>query len=711
MKHSIWFRVPALAAPATAAAAALVLAAGALAGTFASTGSMSQARSGGTATLLGNGKVLVAGGFGPISGGYYSSLDSAELYDPGSGAFTATGSMTTHRDGDTATLLPSGKVLVAGGEWMPFPTASAELYDPATGTFTATGSMSVTRVQATATLLPSGKVLIAGGWTGLTYTPLATAELYDPGTGTFSPTGSMSHARYGHTATLLADGKVLVTGSANYCCSDFGAPKSAELYDPATGTFSPGGDMFVPRSGHSATLLGDGRVLIEAGDNGGSPPFTAELYDPVTKTFSATGSPLVTGGGATATTLSDGSVLFTGGQGIVSGSYTRLRATEVYIPSFGLFFPLDDMTVARSGHTAARLGDGRVLIAAGYDSSYLASAELFTQPVHSESTAPAITTPGQLTVEATGPDGGKAAFVATASDPDDAARTPSCAPASGSVFPLGTTSVTCVSSDMHWNFAKAAFEVAVVDTTPPDLTVPDDYTVEATSADGAALYPPVSAYDLVDGYQVSIDCTPAIGSMVPLGTTLVSCDASDLHGNTSARATFHVTVVDTTPPSLYADLLDADATSPSGGRVPYRVQAYDAVDAAPRIVCSPPSGSFFPIGDTTIDCSATDFSGNTAEATFTVHVRGAVEQIRNLMDVVSNLGPPATQQLKDALNRQLQAALAAAIRGDRAAACGAMTSFVGIVRLKVGPGGGLSPAQQRQLLEAATRIENVLPCS
>src|SRR5207253_189440 len=175
---------------------------------FVITGSLATARYFHTATLLPNGKVLVAGGDGDGP-----SQESAELYDPASGTWTASGSLGAARDAPAATLLPNGKVVVAGVFNGIFDTgfnlASAELYDPASGTWTATGSLGAARSDHTATLLPNGKVLAAGGF-GAGY--LSSAELYDPASGTWSATGSFTTGRNEHRATLLPNGKVLVAG-------------------------------------------------------------------------------------------------------------------------------------------------------------------------------------------------------------------------------------------------------------------------------------------------------------------------------------------------------------------------------------------------------------------------------------------------------------------------------------------------------------------
>ena len=212
------------------------------AGTFTAGGNMITPRFLHTATLLLDGRVLVAGGDSSYLPGQ-TAESSAELYDPTNGAFSPAGNMATPRDGHTATLLPNGKVLIAGGgpriNGAGYSLASAELYDPTTGTFARTGDMNVERTLHTATLLNDGKVLIAGGLRRVVgsslsdITFLASAELYDPLTATFSATGSMNDA-LADTATLLANGKVLITRG-----NPDGPPpylSSAELYDPSTGT-------------------------------------------------------------------------------------------------------------------------------------------------------------------------------------------------------------------------------------------------------------------------------------------------------------------------------------------------------------------------------------------------------------------------------------------------------------------------------------------
>jgi galactose oxidase-like protein len=235
-----------------------------VAGMWSPTGSLSTARSGHTATLLPNGKVLVTGGLEGGPGGLYYSVAASELYDPAAGTWSPTGSLSTARSGHTATLLPNGNVLVAGGDFVSSPNpfyviAASELYDPAAGTWSPTGSLSTARSGHTATLLPNGTVLVAGGsGTG----PIAASELYDPTAGTWSPTGSLSTARSsGYTATLLPNGKVLVAGG----WGGTGPIAASELYDPAAGTWSPTGSLSAARDFHTATLLPSGVVLVAAG--------------------------------------------------------------------------------------------------------------------------------------------------------------------------------------------------------------------------------------------------------------------------------------------------------------------------------------------------------------------------------------------------------------------------------------------------------------
>ena len=242
---------------------------------------MGTARRNHTATLLLNGKVLVAGGFNRNTA---SVVGTAELYDPATGTWTPTGSLATARDYHTATLLLNGKVLVAGGApdaagYSSF--SSAEVYDPAAGTWATIGPMSSARQAHTATLLPDGRVLVAGGGDAGYF--ISGAEIYNPAAGDWTPTGSLVSARGIHTANLLPDGKVLAAGG-NY--NSFSAPtivasSSSELYDPATGTWTASGFLNAARSTHVATLLPNGKVLVAAGYyvNNNVQLFSAELYN------------------------------------------------------------------------------------------------------------------------------------------------------------------------------------------------------------------------------------------------------------------------------------------------------------------------------------------------------------------------------------------------------------------------------------------------
>jgi len=336
-------------------------------GTWASTGAMSTAREYSTATLLANGQVLVTGGYNYRYS--YTYLATAEVYDPATGTWSATGSMASTRYQHTATLLPNGKVLVTGGYSSSGLLATAEVYDPATGTWSATGSMAAGRYQHTAVLLPNGKVLVVGGYRSSG--ALATAEVYDPATGTWSATGSMASARYYHAAVLLPNGKVLVVGG--YRSSSTLA--TAEVYDPATGTWSATGSLASARYLHTATLLSNGKVLVTGGYRSSSALATAEVYDPATGTWSATGTMNSPRSSQSATLLANGTVLVAGGASYYSGQTTA----EVYDPSTSTWSIAVTMTVPRSLHTATLLSNGDVLIAGGYSywNGSLTAAELF----------------------------------------------------------------------------------------------------------------------------------------------------------------------------------------------------------------------------------------------------------------------------------------------------------------------------------------------
>jgi hypothetical protein len=301
---------------------------------------------------------------------------SAELYDPVNGTFAPTGSMTTPRDGHTATLLPDGKVLIAGGgpriNGGGYSLSSAELYDPAAGAFTATGSMAVERTLHTATLLNNGKVLIVGGLRRVPGSPPSeysfpvSAELYDPATGSFTRTGDTNGA-FIDSATLLADGRVLITRRD----PDNDRVTHAEIYDPATGLFTITGDANTGHTGPSTSLLLNGQVLVAGGDigDGDGASVSAELYDPATGAFAPT-SNLTNGRDQNGIALlPDGTVLFAGGHCLCvpapNGGHDNLASAEIYNPSTGAFNATGSMITGRDLLKATLLSNGQVLITGG----------------------------------------------------------------------------------------------------------------------------------------------------------------------------------------------------------------------------------------------------------------------------------------------------------------------------------------------------------
>ena len=315
------------------------------------TGSLQQARRGAGAVLLADGRVLLAGGVGSAQ-----LLSSAEIFDPGTGRWTPTGSMTTPRLGGTLTLLPSGDVLAAGGTSPSgqqgtgggqtiSPTSSAEIYHAATDTWTLTGSMTAARFEASGTLLSDGRVLIAGGFGGpgapggaggIQYNPLTSTEGYDPAVGAFSATGQMINARADHVAARLADGTVLVTGGLGGSTGGVSVA-TAERFDPTTGRWREVSPMIRARTGASAALLGNGRVLVAGGESVEqgvrNSLDSAELFDANTSTWLPAGIMSCPRSGLGAVTLSDGSVLEVAGDGAFPGQPPVAQScVERYVP-------------------------------------------------------------------------------------------------------------------------------------------------------------------------------------------------------------------------------------------------------------------------------------------------------------------------------------------------------------------------------------------
>jgi Kelch motif len=331
-------------------------------GTIVATGNTVERRFSHTATLLPSGKVLIAGGM--AQNGVFNP--TAEIYDPSTQHFTSAGRMISQRAfGSTAALLPNGKVLIAGGSSAQCGTAcylrTAEIYDPVSGKFTATGDMTQARAVIVSAVLRNGDLLVVGGSEPPDSAPFATAELYHPDSGSFSPTGRMQASRDVLAAATLRSGKVLVIGRTSGR-GDVIHQATAEIYDPATGKFSATGKMKVPRTKLGAALMEDGRVLVAGGQTGGAfgeKLSTTEIYDPATGTFSP--GPEMS---FKRFKLPHAVVALPNGRILVAGGAER---PEVFDPATRKFLRAGGATLdGYSFSSATLLANGEVLIVGGY---------------------------------------------------------------------------------------------------------------------------------------------------------------------------------------------------------------------------------------------------------------------------------------------------------------------------------------------------------
>jgi hypothetical protein len=346
-------------------------------GTWSQTENMIIPRSKHTATLLPDGTVLVAGGL-TGSLGNTTTTSSAEVYNPVTGKWSVTSSMIVARSRFTATLLQNGKVLVAGGSNNGIATAIAELYDFKTGLWMQTGNMKVPRFFHTATLLMDGRVLATGGLSagdGNDNFVEKTAEIYNPNTETWTLIDNMSNARYGHTSTVLQNGTVLVVGGAGPR-GDLVYTVRAEIFDPHSGLWKNADSLITPRGFHTAILLNSGNMLVAGGltlpANSPNRTITTELFRTSSSKWISTTSMAVahSAGAYGGALLPDGRFFIAGG---------RTDTAEVYSPNTGTWELLSNMAVSRSFHTVTLLTNGTILVSGGENANgFIGTTEIYS---------------------------------------------------------------------------------------------------------------------------------------------------------------------------------------------------------------------------------------------------------------------------------------------------------------------------------------------
>ena len=574
---------------------------------------MNQYRKAHTATLLQDGKVLVAGGQGTLT-------PRAEVYDPATRGWLQTGALSEELSEHTATLLLDGRVLVAGGATSSGASARTELYDPATGLWSQAGSLLQARYRHAAALLPDGKVLIVGG--EVPNASDAHCEVYDPVTQTSSEVGPLNQGRHYPTATRLLNGKVLIVG---------GLRTSSEVYDPASRAFyltRPNLDL---RYLQTATLLPNGKVLVAGGDVDGN-SLGNELYDPDTNTWSEAGLLTVPRYQAAAALLPNGTVIITGGGASTSEVYDP--ATHSWIPGARLFYE-------RSQHTATSLNSGQVLVSGG-DIGHRIVELFIPRPLQTFfESGPAIPSNQAL-----------ATFTFRANEPgasfacslDGAAFSPCASPWTTPSLTEGLHTVRVQARDAAGNMeTPPASTFWVTDLTPPEtrlLTGPPPASTRVTTATWT-----FDSNDAGAGFECSLDgaafspCTSPVSHLaLEDGPHTFQLRARDAAGNVDATPETRSWTVDTTRPTT-----GFGSTPPSRSNQVTATFAFSANESGPGFVCSLDEAAFNP-------CTSPWTTPSLTEGAHTLRIQardaaGNVETPPASYSWVIDLTPPETQLL------------------------------------------------------------------
>ena len=579
--------------------------------------------------VIGTAPALGASMFAPVLGSPFSTGQQ-----PSSVAFSPDGKLLATADAGANKVsvfsVASGGALseVSGS---PYPTGQ----QPSSVAFSPDGKLLAT-ADAGANKVSVFSVASGGALSEVSGSPYPTGQ--QPSSVAFSPDGKLLA-----TADAGANKVSVFSVASGGALSEVSGSPYPTGQQPSSVAFSPDGKLLATADAGankvSVFSVASGGALSEVS---GSPYPTGQ--QPSSVAFSPDGKLLATAD-AGANKVSVFSVASGGALSEVSGSPypTGQQPSSVAFSSSGLLASAnaEDNTVSvfsvASGGALSEVSGspyptGQQPSSVAFSSSGLlasANAEDNTVSVFfHDTTPPVITGTGDLTAEATSASGAVVSYEVHATDPDSP-PTVVCDHPSGSTFPLGATLVHCTASDPSGNSASTSFRVTVRDTTAPTITLPGTVTREATSSQGAIVDYTVSASDLVDG-PLSVTCTPQSGSTFTIGTTTVSCNATDKAGNVG-HGSFDVVVAHTAGPVItLPGTITAQATGPSGAQVRYTASAYDAVDGPATASCTPASGSMFRLGTTTVSCRAADRSGNMGYGSFEIRVADAIGPVITL---------------------------------------------------------------------------------